>query len=83
MKKLKSKNKKKETFKIWDMWCLLKLQEIGKSTMNQWGEACGYNHGYGLAKIIKNNIDKLKITPSPAITRVRRLFEIKEGVIIR
>ena len=56
------KNKTKEVFMTWDGWCLLKLKELGKSTIKEWAEAMGYKHSICMDKTIKNNLHKLNIT---------------------
>lgn len=84
MKKVKSlyisrfsENKKLE-FMTWDNMCLKKLKEMGKSTRKQWAKAMGYESSCCMKNIIKNNLDKLIITPS--ITRKNKYFyEVKEN----
>jgi hypothetical protein len=54
-----------EEFKTYEMICLDKLKEIGRSTAREWCEALGYEHGTNLAKVIrrikKNYADKIII----------------------
>ena len=42
-----------EVFKTYELMCLDKLKEIGKSTAREWSFAMGYNHRSSLAKIIR------------------------------
>ena len=74
-------SEEKVVFRKWEEWCLLKLKEIGRSTMNEWGKAMGYEFGFNMNKVIKNNIDKLKITK----TNTSRLkhYEVKEDVYFK
>jgi len=67
---------KKEIFKTWDNWCLKKLKEIGRSTLKEWAEAMGYKYPLLLNNVIKNNIDKLIITPAPR--KRSKFYELKE-----
>jgi len=54
-----------EVFKTYELICLDKLKEIGRSTARDWSFAMGYTHRSSLAKIIKRikekYSDKLKI----------------------
>jgi len=54
-----------EVFKTYELICLDKLKEIGRSTARDWSFAMGYSHRSSLAKIIKRikerYPDKLKI----------------------
>jgi len=54
-----------EVFKTYELICLDKLKEIGRSTARDWSFAMGYTHRSSLAKIIKRikerYPDKLKI----------------------
>jgi hypothetical protein len=54
-----------EVFKTYELICLDKLKEIGRSTARNWSFAMGYTHRSSLAKIIKRikkiYPDKLKI----------------------
>lgn len=64
-----------EVFKTYELMCLDKLKELGKSTAREWSFAMGYTHRSSLAKII-NRIkerypDKLKIYDN----RYPRLYE--------
>lgn len=82
-KKIKTKTEmsKKVIFGTWNNICLTKLKERGRLTQQQWGEEMGYENSFNMHKIIKNNIDKLKITKSP--TTNLKFYEIKEGVKIK
>ena len=42
-----------EVFKTYELICLDKLKEIGRSTAREWSFAMGYTHRSSLAKIIK------------------------------
>ena len=42
-----------EVFKTYELMCLDKLKEIGRSTAREWSFAMGYTHRSSLAKIIK------------------------------
>ena len=42
-----------DVFKTYELICLDKLKEIGKSTAEQWSFAMGYQHRSSLAKVIK------------------------------
>jgi len=42
-----------EVFKTYELICLDKLKEIGRSTAEQWSIAMGYHHRSSLAKVIK------------------------------
>jgi len=54
-----------EVFKTYELICLDKLKEMGRSTARDWSFAMGYTHRSSLAKIIKRikerYPDKLKI----------------------
>ena len=71
--------KEKTIFRTWDDWCLIKLKEIGRSTMNEWGKAMGYEFGFNMNKVIKNNINKLRITKTS--TNRLKFYEVKEGIV--
>jgi len=64
-----------EVFKTYELICLDKLKEIGRSTARNWSFAMGYTHRSSLAKIIKRikerYPDKLKIYD----TRFPRVYE--------
>ncbi|NVM44782.1 MAG: hypothetical protein HWN79_07680 [Candidatus Lokiarchaeota archaeon] len=64
-----------EEFKTYELMCLDKLKEIGRSTAREWSFAMGYTHRSSLAKIIKRieqrYPDKLKIFDK----RFPRLYE--------
>ena len=64
-----------EVFKTYELMCLDKLKEIGRSTAREWSFAMGYTHRSSLAKIIKRielrYPDKLKIYEK----RFPRLYE--------
>jgi hypothetical protein len=64
-----------EVFKTYELICLDKLKEIGRSTAREWSFAMGYTHRSSLAKIInrikKRYPDKLKIYDN----RYPRLYE--------
>ena len=68
-------------FRTWDDWCLLKLNELGKSTMQQWATAMGYENSYNLDKVIKNIRYKLKITSS-ATSRLK-FYEVREARLLQ
>lgn len=64
-----------EVFKTYELMCLDKLKDIGRSTAREWSFAMGYTHRSSLAKII-NRIkvkypNKLKIYEN----RYPRLYE--------
>ncbi len=42
-----------EIFKTYELICLDKLKEIGRSTAERWSHAMGYQHRSSLAKVIK------------------------------
>ena len=42
-----------EVFKTYELICLDKLKEIGRSTAEQWSHAMGYQHRSSLSKVIK------------------------------
>ena len=54
-----------EVYKTYELMCLDKLKELGRSTAREWSFAMGYTHRSSLAKIIKRiekrYPDKLKI----------------------
>ena len=64
-----------EVFKTYELMCLDKLKELGRSTAREWSFAMGYTHRSSLAKIIKRiekrYPDKLKIYDN----RFPRLYE--------
>ncbi len=64
-----------EEFKTYELICLDKLKELGRSTAREWSFAMGYTHRSSLAKIIKRiekrYPDKLKIFDN----RFPRLYE--------
>ena len=64
-----------EVFKTYEIMCLDKLKEIGRSTAKEWSFAMGYNHRSSLAKIIRRikerYPEKLKIYED----RYPRLYE--------
>ena len=64
-----------EVFKTYELMCLDKLKEIGRSTARNWSFAMGYTHRSSLSKIIKRikerYPDKLKIYDN----RFPRLYE--------
>ncbi|MFX0009730.1 MAG: hypothetical protein ACFE9R_05395 [Candidatus Hermodarchaeota archaeon] len=64
-----------EVFKTYELMCLDKLKELGRSTAREWSFAMGYTHRSSLAKIIKRikerYPEKLKIYDN----RYPRLYE--------
>ena len=72
--------KERNVFHTCDDFCLIKLAEIGKSTLKRWGKAMGYKNTPNMSRTIKNNLDKLKITN--ASTGKLKFYEIKEGVVL-
>ncbi len=64
-----------EVFKTYELICLDKLKEIGRSTAREWSFAMGYAHRSSLAKIIRrikeSYPEKLKIYED----RYPRLYE--------
>ena len=46
-------SKTEKVFRTWEGWCLLKLREIGKSTMRQWAEAMGYSTSSNMTRTVK------------------------------
>lgn len=56
---------KKAVYRTYELMCLEKLKELGKSTAAQWSAAMGYEHRSSLAKVIKRikmkYPDKLKV----------------------
>ena len=56
---------KKVVYRTYELMCLEKLKELGKSTAAQWSAAMGYEHRSSLAKVIKRikmkYPDKLKV----------------------
>ncbi|NHJ22360.1 MAG: hypothetical protein EAX91_15550 [Candidatus Lokiarchaeota archaeon] len=64
-----------EVFKTYELMCLDKLKELGRSTARDWSFAMGYTHRSSLAKIIKRikerYPEKLKIYDN----RYPRLYE--------
>ena len=42
-----------EVFKTYELMCLDKLKEIGRTTAREWSFAMGYTHRSSLAKIIQ------------------------------
>ena len=64
-----------EVFKTYELICLDKLKELGRSTAREWSFAMGYTHRSSLAKIIKRiekrYPEKLKIYEN----RFPRLYE--------
>ena len=64
-----------EVFKTYELMCLDKLKELGRSTARDWSFAMGYTHRSSLAKIIKRikerYPDKLKVYEN----RYPRLYE--------
>ena len=64
-----------EVFKTYELICLDKLKEIGRSTARDWSFAMGYTHRSSLAKIIKRikerYPEKLKIYDN----RFTRVYE--------
>ena len=69
----------KKVFRTWDDWCLLKLKELGKSTMARWATAMGYKNNFNMNRMVENNIDKLKITKTS--TSRLKFYEVKEDVV--
>ena len=72
-------SKKKIFFHTWDLWCLIKLKELGKSTMKKWGKAMGYENNFNMNSIVKNNVNKLNIVISS--TSRLKFYEIKENIV--
>ena len=64
-----------DVFKTYELICLDKLKELGRSTARDWSFAMGYTHRSSLAKIIKRikerYPDKLKVYEN----RYPRLYE--------
>jgi len=64
-----------EVFKTYELICLDKLKEIGRTTAREWSFSMGYTHRSSLSKIIKRikerYPDKLKIYDN----RFPRLYE--------
>lgn len=72
--------KEKIIFRTWDTWCLLKLKELGKSTMKKWATEMGYINNFNMDRIVKKHADKLNISISSS-SRLK-YYEIKKDVII-
>ena len=62
-------------FKTYELICLDKLKEIGRSTARDWSLAMGYNHRSSLAKIIRRIIEKYPGTLKVYNDRYPRLYE--------
>ena len=72
---------KNEVYHTWDIWCLIKLKELGKSTMEKWAKAMGYKNNFNMNSIVKRNIDKLNITISS--TSRLKFYEVKKDVVFK
>lgn len=64
-----------EVFKTYELMCLDKLKEIGRSTARDWSFAMGYTHRSSLAKIIRRIIEKYPGTLKVYEDRYPRLYE--------
>ena len=74
-------SEEKIIFRTWDNWCLIKLKELGKSSMERWAKAMGYKNNFNMNRVVENNINKLNITETSA-SRLK-LYEVKEDVVFK
>ena len=64
-----------EVFKTYELMCLDKLKEIGRSTARDWSFAMGYTHRSSLAKIIRRIEEKYPEMLKIYNNRFPRLYE--------
>ena len=64
-----------EVFKTYELMCLDKLKEIGRSTARDWSFAMGYTHRSSLAKIIRRITERYPEMIKIYDNRFPRLYE--------
>ena len=64
-----------EVFKTYELMCLDKLKEIGRSTARDWSFAMGYTHRSSLAKIIRRITERYPEMLKIYDKRFPRLYE--------
>lgn len=64
-----------EVFKTYELMCLDKLKEIGRSTARDWSFAMGYTHRSSLAKIIRRITERYPEMIKIYYNRFPRLYE--------
>jgi len=64
-----------EVFKTYELMCLDKLKEIGRSTAREWSFAMGYTHRSSLAKIIRRINESYPEMLKVLDNRFPRLYE--------
>ena len=64
-----------EVFKTYELICLDKLKDIGRSTAREWSFAMGYTHRSSLAKIIKRIEERYPEMIKIYYNRFPRLYE--------
>ncbi|MHA1487704.1 MAG: hypothetical protein ACTSSC_11115 [Promethearchaeota archaeon] len=64
-----------EVFKTYELMCLDKLKEIGRSTARDWSFAMGYTHRSSLAKIIRRITEQYPEMLKIYDKRFPRLYE--------
>lgn len=64
-----------EVFKTYELMCLDKLKEMGRSTARDWSFAMGYTHRSSLAKIIRRIEEKYPEMLKIYDNRFPRLYE--------
>lgn len=62
-------------FKTYELICLDKLKELGRSTAAEWSYAMGYQHHSSLAKVIKRIQEKYPDKLIVVSQRKPRLYE--------
>ncbi len=64
-----------EVFKTYELICLDKLKEIGRTTAREWSFAMGYTHRSSLAKIIRRIKERYPEMIKIYDNRFPRLYE--------
>ncbi len=64
-----------EVFKTYELMCLDKLKEIGRTTAREWSFAMGYSHRSSLAKIIQRIKERYPEMIKIYDNRFPRLYE--------
>lgn len=70
-------------FRTWNNWCLLKLKEIGKSTLKQWADAMGYNAPEVMKKMAEQMAENGKLNINRTESGRGNTYEIKDNVVFK
>lgn len=75
------KVKEKLIFHTWEDWCLIKLKELGKSTLKKWATAMGYDNSGNLTKMVEKLTEAGKLNVTKGKNIQHNIYEVKDDVI--